>query len=84
MTPASNSEAGAATVLLADIGTSTVSNTPIPKTVIKIHNKSGLRFTLVLPYLPKVTVLYGTWPYFKIIIFCNYLTKLYRSYRSAE
>ena len=48
MTPACNSEAGAATVLFAAIGSIRVATTPIPNTAIRISIRSGLRFTLGL------------------------------------
>ena len=54
ITPACNSDAGAATVLLADVGNIKVTNTPILNAASRISIRSGLLSTVVLsPSRPK-------------------------------
>lgn len=48
ITPACNSDAGAATVLLADVGNIRVTNTPIPNAASRISIRSGLLSTVLL------------------------------------
>ncbi len=55
ITPACNSDAGAATESLDVIGMSKVATTPIPNTAIKINNISGLRFTIFLSLIQCLT-----------------------------